>query len=217
MNDILFYIIIFIIPALAQLSVTVNYNTYLTKKYKKGLTGFEVARKILDSHGLEQIHIVEVRGNLSDHYDPNRKVIRLSHNVFHGDSVSSISIAAHECGHAIQDKDNYTFMKIRSLIFPIINIATNVSYILILIGLFTSVFNVIELGIIIIGLGLIFQLVTLPVEFNASKRAKEELNKIGVDSDEEYGITKVLRAAALTYVAGVLTSVMNLMYLLNRD
>ena len=213
--DNILILIIFIIPLIAQLLVTSNYNKYLKCGSICGLTGFEVARKILDSHGLNNIHIVQTPGTLSDHYDPTRKVLRLSHNVFHGTSISSMSIAAHECGHAIQDKDGYSFMRLRSLIFPVVNVATQLSYIIIFIGLLTAMFKLIMLGIALTGCGLIFQLITLPVEFDASKRAKEELYKLNIANDEENnGVKKVLGAAAMTYVAGVLTSILQIVRLL---
>lgn len=208
-------LIIFAIPLIAQLRVSLNYNKYLTYESKSSLTGFEVARKILDSHGLKNIHIIETPGTLSDHYDPTRKVLRLSHNVFHGTSISSMSIAAHECGHAIQDKDGYTFMRIRSFIYPIVNVATQFSYFIILIGIITAMFKLIMVGIALTGCGLLFQLVTLPVEFDASKRAKQELYKLGIASEEENeGVKQVLGAAAMTYVAGVLTSILQILRLL---
>lgn len=215
LTDLLFIIIILIIPFIAQLKVSSNYNKYLTVKQSSGLSGFEVARKILDNNGLNNIHIVETRGKLTDHYDPTRKVIRLSHNVFHGDSVASVSIAAHECGHAIQDKTGYVWMKIRSMIFPIVNIATSISYVVILIGILAQLFNVVLLGIFLTAFGLIFQIVTLPVEFDASNRAKDELRKIGiVKKEEQTGVNKVLGAAAMTYVAGVLSSALEIVRLL---
>ena len=215
LTDFLFIIIILIIPFIAQLKVSSNYNKYLTVKQSSGLSGFEVARKILDNNGLDNIHIVETRGKLTDHYDPTRKVIRLSHNVFHGDSVASISIAAHECGHAIQDKTGYVWMRIRSMIFPIVNIATSISYVIILIGILAQLFNVVLLGIFLTAFGLIFQIITLPVEFDASNRAKDELRKIGiVKTEEQTGVNKVLGAAAMTYVAGVLSSALEIVRLL---
>lgn len=215
LTDFLFIIIILIIPFIAQLKVTSNYNKYLTVKQSSGLSGFEVARKILDNNGLDNIHIVETRGKLTDHYDPTRKVIRLSHNVFHGDSIASVSIAAHECGHAIQDKTGYVWMRIRSMIFPIVNIATSISYVIILIGILAQLFNVVLLGIFLTAFGLIFQIITLPVEFDASNRAKDELKKIGiVKTEEQTGVNKVLGAAAMTYVAGVLSSALEIVRLL---
>ena len=215
LTDLLFIIIILIIPFIAQLKVSSNYNKYLTVKQSSGLSGFEVARKILDNNGLDNIHIVETRGKLTDHYDPTRKVIRLSHNVFHGDSIASVSIAAHECGHAVQDKTGYVWMRIRSIIFPIVNIATSISYVVILIGILAQLFNVVLLGIVLTAFGLIFQIVTLPVEFDASNRAKDELRKIGiVKAEEQTGVNKVLGAAAMTYVAGVLSSALEIVRLL---
>lgn len=215
LTDLLFIIIILIIPFIAQLRVSSNYNKYLTVKQSSGLSGFEVARKILDNNGLDNIHIVETRGKLTDHYDPTRKVIRLSHNVFHGDSIASVSIAAHECGHAVQDKTGYVWMRIRSMIFPIVNIATSISYVVILIGILAQLFNVVLLGIVLTAFGLIFQIVTLPVEFDASNRAKDELRKIGiVKAEEQAGVNKVLGAAAMTYVAGVLSSALEIVRLL---
>ena len=215
LTDLLFIIIILIIPFIAQLKVSSNYNKYLTVKQSSGLSGFEVARKILDNNGLDNVHIVETRGKLTDHYDPTRKVIRLSHNVFHGDSIASVSIAAHECGHAVQDKTGYVWMRIRSMIFPIVNIATSISYVVILIGILAQLFNVVLLGIVLTAFGLIFQIVTLPVEFDASNRAKDELRKIGiVKAEEQAGVNKVLGAAAMTYVAGVLSSALEIVRLL---
>lgn len=215
LTDLLFIIIILIIPFIAQLRVSSNYNKYLTVKQSSGLSGFEVARKILDNNGLDNVHIVETRGKLTDHYDPTRKVIRLSHNVFHGDSIASVSIAAHECGHAVQDKTGYVWMRIRSMIFPIVNIATSISYVVILIGILAQLFNVVLLGIVLTAFGLIFQIVTLPVEFDASNRAKDELRKIGiVKAEEQTGVNKVLGAAAMTYVAGVLSSALEIVRLL---
>lgn len=220
--DIFLVFLIFLIPLIAQIKVSGNYKKYLKVKSSKELSGFEVARKILDKNGLQAVHVVETAGTLSDHYDPTRKVVRLSHDVFHGTSISSISIAAHECGHAIQDKDNYTFMRIRSLIFPVVNIATKFSYILIFIGVLLSMFNLIMTGIAFTACGLIFQLVTLPVEFDASKRAKEQIKVLNIAVNEENnGVNKVLNAAAMTYVAGVLASllqILRLIYLYNdRD
>ena len=208
-------LIIFAIPLIAQLRVSLNYNKYLTYESKSSLTGFEVARKILDSNGLNNIHIVETPGTLSDHYDPSRKVLRLSHNVFHGTSISSMSIAAHECGHAIQDKDGYTFMRIRSFIYPIVNVATQFSYFIILIGIITAMFKLIMVGIALTGCGLIFQLVTLPVEFDASKRAGVFLKEYNLATeDESKGVKKMLGAAAMTYVAGVLASALQILRLI---
>lgn len=212
--DLIILLLILIIPAIAQIGVTSNYNKYKTEQNKNELSGFEVARKILDANGLQDIHIVEVPGNLSDHYDPSRKVVRLSHDIFHGTTIASTAIAAHECGHAIQDKEGYFYMRFRAFIFPIVRIATQVSYVIIFIGLLLQALNLIYLGIAFVGLGLVFQLVTLPVELNASKRAKDEINKLTLANEtEEEGVSKMLNAAAMTYVAGVLASALQLLRL----
>ena len=119
--NIFLYLIILIVPIIAQIRVSGAYSKYKKEKNSIGLSGFEVARKILDANGLENIYVVETRGNLTDHYDPTRKVIKLSKDIFHGDTVAAASVAAHECGHAIQDKDNYTFMRIRSFLVPLLD------------------------------------------------------------------------------------------------
>lgn len=213
--DLILLLLILIIPLIAQIGVSINYNKYKEEKNKNEISGFEVARKILDANGLENVHIVEVKGNLSDHYDPTRKVVRLSHDIFHGTTIASTAIAAHECGHAIQDKEGYFFMRIRSFIFPIVNIATRLSYAIIFIGLLLQVLDLIYIGIAFVGLGLVFQLITLPVEFNASNRAKEAIAKENLQSENEsIGISKMLNAAAMTYVAGVLASALQLLRLI---
>ncbi len=220
--DILLYLIILIIPALAQGYVSLNYKKYQKEENKSGMTGFEVARKILDKNGLKDIYIVEVKGYLTDHYDPKRKTVRLSTDVYHSSSISSAAIASHECGHAIQDKEGYLYMKIRSIIFPIVNFATSISYFIIFLGILFESLNMIWLGIICVSLGLFFQIITLPVEINASKRAEKEIKKLALTTKEEIsGVKKVLTAAALTYVAGVLSNMLELLRLIlifgNRD
>lgn len=213
--DLLFFVIIVIIPTLAQLQVTSEYSKYKKVNTQKKLSGCEIARKILDENGLSNVHIVETKGTLSDHYDPSRKVIRLSHDIFHGESIASASVAAHECGHAIQDKEGYSYMRFRSMIFPIVNLGTGLSYYLILLGLITYITDLVWFGIGLTFLGLLFQIITLPVEFDASKRAKEELIKLNLTTDDELvGTKKVLNAAALTYIAGVLTSAVQIFWLI---
>lgn len=211
----LFFVIVMIIPTIAQLQVTNEYTKYKKVKIKKKLSGCEIARKILDENGLNNVHVVETKGTLSDHYDPSRKVIRLSHDIFHGESIASASVAAHECGHAIQDKEGYAYMRFRSMIFPIVNLGTGLSYYLILLGLITYITDLIWFGIGLTFLGLLFQIITLPVEYDASKRAKEELIKLNLTTEDELiGTRKVLNAAALTYIAGVLTSAIQIFWLI---
>ncbi|MCI9279805.1 MAG: zinc metallopeptidase [Bacilli bacterium] len=220
--DLIILLLMLFLPALAQVLVTSNYSKYKNIENEKNLSGFEVARKILDEKGLKEIYIVETKGNLTDHYDPKRKVVRLSNSVYHGKTIASIAIAAHECGHAIQDNENYIYMRLRALIFPIVNIATSMSYFIIFLGLIFESLNLIWMGIFCVGTGLIFQLVTLPVEIDASKRAKIEIQKLELASETEtLGVSKMLTAAASTYLAGVLTSALELVRLFllfgNRD
>ena len=221
--DIILILLTLMLPIIADLNIRLNYNKYLKEYNKKELTGAEVARMILEKHNLKDIYVVETSGYLSDHYDPTRKVVRLSAAVYNKATVASVAIAAHECGHAIQDKEGYKFMRFRSAIFPFVNITTSLSYWIILIGLFLGILKVFYIGIAFTCIGLLFQLVTLPVEFDASKRAKEELKKLKVvNKTEEKGIAKVLKSAALTYVAGVLASILQIVRLLllannNRD
>lgn len=208
------FVIGLIITIGAQIKVTGSYNNFRTVKCKRDLSGVEVARKILDNNGLKNIHIVEVRGQLTDHYDPSRKVIRLSHEVFHGNSIAAISVAAHEVGHAIQDKEKYTFMQVRSFIAPIVSFITYAGYFVALISLLAGVTGYIKVGILMILISLIFQLITLPVEFDASKRAKEQLESLKlINSSESENVKKMLGAAAMTYVAGVISSIINLLRL----
>ncbi len=213
--DLLIILAIFAIPAIAQLSISNNYRKYSMLENKKKISGFEVARKILDKYDLKNVHIVEVRGNLTDHYDPNRQVVRLSTNIFHGTSIAALAVAAHECGHAIQDKEGYLFLRFRSLIFPVVHFTSYFAYIILIIGLLTEGLGLFSLGIALVAIGLLFQLITLPVEFNASARAKEEITKLKLATEKESeGVAKMLTSAAFTYVAGVLSSILELLRLI---
>ncbi|MBE6152251.1 MAG: zinc metallopeptidase [Firmicutes bacterium] len=199
----------------AQFTINGSYKKYKKLKTVKGLSGQEIARTILDSNGLTDIHIVETKGELSDHYDPSRKVIRLSKEIFHGDTIAAAAVAAHECGHAIQDKDGYIYMKIRSMLVPVVNLVTYIGYIVAIISLFAGIIGYLKVSIIIILVALAFQLITLPVEFDASRRANEQLLKLNlVSSDEVTHTKKMLNAAALTYVASFVSSVLNLLRLI---
>lgn len=222
--DLIIVLVSLFIALGAQLIITSTYSKYKKVKSKNGLTGFEVARIILDKNGLNDVHIVEIKGSLTDHYDPRHKVVRLSTDIFHGDSLASLAVAAHECGHAIQDKDGYFFLKVRSAFVPVVNIASKLSYFSIMFGLIIGLTDLIYLGIAALLIILLFELVTLPVEYNASARAKECLLAENiVDNVEVRGAKSVLNAAALTYVASVVTSVLQIVRLLliassrNRD
>ena len=213
--DLLLIILILLIPFLAQIGISSSYNKYKRIKNERQISGFEVAREILDKNGLEDIYVVETKGNLTDHYDPTKKAVRLSSEVFHGKTVASAAVAAHECGHAIQDKENYAFLRIRSAIFPIVNIATRISYYIIFIGFLLQALDLVYFGIALTALGLVFELVTLPVEFDASSRALKKIEEYQiVNSSEHVGAKSVLTAAALTYVAGVLASILQILRLL---
>lgn len=213
--DLILAIIVILIPLIAQIGVSSNYQKYKRVKNTKELTGYDVARKILDENGLGDIYIVETKGELTDHYDPTKRVVRLSSDIYHGKTVAAMSVAAHECGHAIQDKEGYTFMRIRSAIFPIVNVATSISYWIILLGFLFELLDLIYIGIALTCLGLLFQIVTLPVEFDASKRAGMFLKEYNLATeDESKGVKKMLGAAAMTYVAGVLASAIQILRLI---
>ncbi len=209
-------LVIIFLPLIAQLYISLTYKTSLKKEASKEQTGFDVARQILDKHGLQDVLILETNGILTDHYDPSRKVVKLSKNIYRGTNIAANAVAAHEVGHAIQDKEGYTFLKIRSLIFPIVSITSRLSYIIILLGFFFEATNLIWLGIITVGIGVIFQIITLPVEFNASSRALIELNELNLVNEKDLAdMRKMLSAAAFTYVASTIAEIFQLMRLIN--
>ncbi len=215
MELMIIFLLMLIIPIYASIKVNLSYKKYVKIDNEKKLTGFDVARRILDENNLGEIYVVETKGTMSDHYDPGRKTVRLSTDVYHGTSISSLAIAAHECGHAIQDKEGYTWFKIRSMIFPIINIGQKIAYVVMIIGLFLSYMNYVYAAIGFTFLGLLFELVTLPVEFDASKRAKSIVLSDGMISDsEKSGVDAVLNSTAFTYVAAVISSMLEMLYLL---
>lgn len=204
----------FIITIIADIYVRSSYKKYKQIESIKGLSGFEVARHILDKNGLKDVHVVEVKGELTDHYDPTRKVVRLSEPIFNGTSIAAVSVAAHECGHAIQDSDKYAFMRIRSKLVPAVNFSSKFGYLAIMIGIIFSLFKLAIFGIGLLLVMLLFQLVTLPVEFDASKRGKEELDKMhALDSSELKQSSNMLRAAAFTYVASLVTTLLEILRL----
>ena len=203
-----------IITSVAQLFITTNYSRYKKILSKSNKKGCEVARKILDKHGLHNIDVEEVSGNLTDHYDPTKKVVRLSSDIYSGTSIASVSVAAHECGHAIQDKVGYTPMRIRSKLVPIVNFSTKIGYIVVIIGLSAGILKIALIGIILLLSMLVFQIVTLPVEFDASRRGKKELAELNIlDPSEQTGSAKMLKAAAFTYVASVLSTLLQILRL----
>lgn len=214
LTTILLVVIGFILVLYAQIKIKTTYSKYRKIKNIKGITGKEVARIILDSNNLSQINIYETNGNLTDHYNPTKKLIKLSSDIYDGTSIAAVSVAAHECGHAIQDKENYSFFKIRSLLVPIVNLISYLGYFGLLVSLFAGVTGYLKLSIVILLGTALFQLVTLPVELDASKRAKEQLINLGLVSlEEEDSIKQVLSAAAMTYIASLISSILNLLRL----
>lgn len=215
MITIILSVIGFVIVLVAQLRINSAYAKSKAIDSKKGLSGQEIARMILDKNGLSDIHVVETKGTLTDHYDPSRKVVRLSTEVFHGTSIASISVAAHECGHAIQDQQNYHFMRIRSALVPFVNLVSYLGYFAVIVSLIAGITGYLMIGILILLATILFQLVTLPVEFDASKRAGVQLEQLGiVDLEEQSDVKSMLGAAALTYVASLISSVLNLLRLI---
>lgn len=204
-----------IITMVAQAFVSSSYSKYSKIKNERGITGAEAARYILDKNKLNNVYVVETGGYLTDHYDPTKKVIKLSSNVYKDASIGAVAVACHECGHAIQDKENYKFMKIRSLLVPIVNFSSSAGYFAIIFGLLFNSQNLIWLGILTEIIILLFQVVTLPVEINASKRALTELDYSHILNSKElkHGKT-MLTAAALTYVASIATTIIQILRLI---
>ncbi len=199
----------------AQAYISSNYRKYRQIMVKSKKTGFDVAREILDRNGLSKVLILETQGELTDHYDPSKKVVKLSHDIYHGNSIASVSVASHECGHAIQDKNGYAFLRFRNTIIPLVNISSKLGYVAIMAGLLLGFLKLFWVGIAFEVVILVFQLVTLSVEFNASSRALKLIKEYGIVSDDEHsGAKKMLTSAALTYVAGVLSAVAEILRLL---
>ncbi|WEV18144.1 zinc metallopeptidase [Clostridium perfringens] len=204
-----------LISAWAQFKVSSTFNKYSTVRSINGYTGAQVARILLNDAGLQEVEIQQVPGRLSDHYDPRAKVLRLSSDVYGSTSVASIGVAAHEVGHAIQDKESYSALVFRNAIVPVVNFSSSLSWILFFIGILLSYSTLVTIGIILFSVVVLFQLVTLPVEFNASSRALKLLEVRGILYDKEVdGARKVLSAAALTYVAATLMAVLQLVRLI---
>ena len=213
-NNMLIYLIIAMtIPLMAQGYLMSTFGRYKRARASSGLTGYEVARRMLDRNGLYDVQIQETKGKLSDHYDPKTRTVRLSPDIHNTASVAAVSVAAHEVGHAIQHAQNYVPLKLRSSLVPVVNIANRLGFIAILAGLFLEMFVIAEIGIILIASLFVFQLITLPVEFNASTRAMAGLSEMNIlyDHNEKRGARKVLTAAALTYVAALVVALMELL------
>lgn len=199
---------------IAQMKIKSTYAKYVKVPNQKNITGMQAAREILDRNGLSDVKIVPIRGELTDHYDPNENIIRLSEHVYSDSSIASVSIAAHEVGHAIQHNRGYAFLNFRNSLVPVVNFASRSIYPLFLIGLFIAPF-LINVAIAVFAITVLFQIVTLPVEINASSRALENLDGTILKRDEVSEGKKVLSAAAMTYVAAALFSLVQLLRLMN--
>ena len=223
MDFIIYMALIILLPLYAQFKVKRTYKKYSKVRSTSGMTGAEVARLILDQNGLHDVKVVESKGFLSDHYNPLTKIVALSSHNYHEASVAGSAIAAHEVGHAIQDKEAYAFLRFRHRLAPVANITSNASWVFIMIGLiFSSMNSMLGIGIALLAVGVLFQVVTLPVEFNASTRAMNQMVTLGIiRNEEEPHAKKVLGAAAMTYVAATAVAVLELVRLLliftNRD
>ncbi len=215
----MFYYFIYMLPALilsvvAQLYVNSAYSKWSKVRNYHNLTGTDTAEQLISRLGMNDIRLTRIRGTLSDHYDPRNHTLALSEGVAEQPSIAAMAIAAHELGHAQQERDGYGPLRLRSALVPLVNIGSTFGWFLLLIGLILQVSGLAQLGVILFSAGAIFSLVTLPVELNASKRAKQMLaeNGLVVNEEEKKGVASVLNAAALTYVAGLATSLLQLFY-----
>ena len=202
------------ISSFAQNKVNSTYNKYSRVRSQSGYSGYQVARKILDKNGLYNVPIEMVGGRLSDHYDPTKRVLRLSRDVYNGNSVASIGVAAHEVGHAVQHEQNYSPLTIRNSIAPVVSFSSKFLWVIIFGGIILSIPGLVTLGIGIYVLAIAFQLITLPVEFDASNRAIRSLQEGILSPAEIVPTRKVLNAAAFTYVAATLASIAQLLRLI---
>ncbi len=217
-----YYYIILVVPALiisllAQINIKKTYANMAKIKNARNLTGAEAAARVLTHYGINDVRVEMTKGKLTDHYDPRGNVIRLSPEVFSGTSIASVGIACHEAGHAAQHAQNYAPIRLRNTVLPIANIGSSMGFTIAILGYFLGLELVVNIGIILFAAVVLFQLITLPVEFNASSRALKVINETNMlYEDEMPKARKVLRAAALTYVASLLVSVMSLVRLILR-
>ncbi|MBO5452919.1 MAG: zinc metallopeptidase [Clostridia bacterium] len=213
--------VIFVLPAIllamyAQMKVTSTFSRYSKVTSRGGNTAAQIAEKILRMHGITNVNVERVTGNLTDHYDPRSHTLRLSDSVYGSTSVAAIGVAAHEAGHAIQHNTGYFPIKLRNMVLPVANIGSQAAIPLAILGLILSANVLVEIGIILFTAVVAFQIITLPVEFNASRRAINILeSNYLLDAEETKGASKVLKAAALTYVAAAATAIGNLLRLLS--
>lgn len=208
---------VLLLAGFASLKVKSAYNKFSKVANSARMSGAEMAKELLMRNGLSDVQVVEGRGLLSDHYDPTRKVVKLSPEVYNSQSVAAIGIAAHETGHAIQHARAYKPLMLRNMMVPVASIGSNFAWIIIIAGFIMSALSLIKIGIVLFSVVVLFQLITLPVEFNASSRAKAMLTEYGlVPSSDSRGVSKVLSAAAMTYVAAAASAIMTLLYFMIR-
>lgn len=215
------YYIFLVVPAIllslaVQLLLKSTYAKYKRISNSRGCTGAQMAQEILSSGGAQDVRVECIDGNLTDHFDPRAKVVRLSSDVYHGTSVAAIGIAAHECGHALQYKSQYFPMYLRSAVVGITNISSALIYPLVVLSVVFELSQLLELAIICFLIIFLFQLITLPVEFNASRRAVRQIQAANFAQSDVIGVKKVLSAAAMTYVAAMITALMNFLSFLLR-
>ena len=207
-------IVAFLIVTLAQIILRVVYAKWKQVDSNSGLTGRDVADKILQANEINDVKIVQISGSLTDNFNNSNRTVSLSEDIYSGTSIASLSVAAHECGHVIQYKVGYKPIKTRNKMVKIVNFGNTIGYLIMAIGLLASVTELFVIGIILLSLAVVFQLVTLPCEFNASKRARKELLRLGlIDESESRGVKSMLKAAAFTYVAGLFNSILQLLRL----
>ncbi len=216
-NYLIFMIPAFLLMALTSWYVRSSYEKWSRIAANSGLTGAQAAQRLISASGLYGVQIQPIPGQMTDHYDPRTKVLNLSQGVANGASVASLAIAAHELGHAMQDAQDYFPLRFRSALVPAVNIGSNLGWIMILIGLFLQITQLAWLGVMVFALGAVFALATLPVELDASARAKRMLFDSGiiVGAEEQRGVNTVLNAAALTYVAALVTALLQVLYYAN--
>ncbi len=213
MNGLILMLVVMALMGLASRAVQASFQKYSQVPVRSRMTGAQAARYILDSNGLQDVAIERVAGELSDHYDPQKRVLRLSQMVHDQPSVSAVGVAAHEAGHALQHKHGYAPLMMRQAFYPLSSIGSNLGMWLLIGGILLQFTALGILGLVLYSLGVLFTVITLPVEFNASSRALAALNQYGiVSSEEHHGTKKVLNAAALTYVAAALGSILYLLY-----
>lgn len=205
-----------VLSIIASVRVNTTFNKYAKVRSMTGMTGAEAAQRILQYNGIYDVQIRQVSGNLTDHYDPRNKTLNLSDSVYGSASVAAVGVAAHECGHAIQHKEGYGPLKLRSALVPAANIGSRLGIPIILLGIiFSYNYLLIQVGIWVFALAVLFQVVTLPVEFNASSRAVQALDQMGILAGQEVGqCRKVLSAAAMTYVAAAAAAILQLLRLI---